>query len=175
MSIPGADERPVLTFTDRIVSPPGGNREETFRGQERELLAILSTHGEREGAALASYARLVEQSEDNGIRYLGRLILEDEERHHRIIDEMLNSVRSFVEELEIEPRAPTTVGQVSDELLAETKRLLAFEKHDLAELRRLRKDLKRTTAYRLLALLVDLMIQDTRKHIEILKFIRASA
>ena len=34
---------------------------------------------------------------------------------------------------------------------------------------------KRTTAYRLLALLVDLMIQDTRIHIEILEFIRASA
>lgn len=154
-------------------SPRRADPEGIFREQQRELLAVLETHGEREGAALDSYTRLVEQSENQGIRYLGRLLLEDEERHHRIIAEMANSVRSFVEQRNIAPRLPSMVGPVSDDLLAETKRLLAFEQDDLAELRRLRKDLKRTTAYRLLALLVDLMIQDTRKHIEILKFIRA--
>ena len=92
-----------------------------------------------------------------------------------MIDEMLNSVRSFVDEVDVEPQAPAIVGPVSHDLLAETERLLDFEKADLAELRHLKKGLKLATSFPLLNLLVKLMIHDTKKHIAILKFIRSSA
>ena len=56
-------------------------------------------------------------------------------------------------------------------------RLLAFEKEDMKELRRLRKELQWSHGNPhgdpLLPLLVDLMLHDTAKHIDILKFIRA--
>ena len=146
-----------------------------FRAEEHKPIAVLSTHRERESAALDSYTKLVTQSEDDGIRYLGQLIIEDEERHHQIVDEMLNSIRSWVDEVDVEPQAPAMVGRVSHDLLAETERLLDFEKADLAELRHLKKGLKLATSFPLLNLLVKLMIHDTRKHIAILKFIRASA
>jgi len=168
------DEQPARPFTAWTHYPMRGNRD-AFGEREGNLLATLGTHGDREGAVLDTYAQLVEHCEDEGIRYLSQLILEDEKRHHRIIDEMLNQIRSVVEDLDLEPSTPAMVGRVSDDLLAETKRLLAFEKDDLAELRRLRKDLKHTKAYPLLSLLVNLMIQDTRKHIEILGFIRSKA
>lgn len=142
---------------------------------EGKLISVLSTHRERESAALDSYRRLVAQHEDEGIRYLGTLILEDEERHHDMIDEMLNSVRSFMEDLDIEPSVPSSLYRVSDDLLTETERLLDFEKADLAELRRLKNDFKDEASYPLLHLLVKLIIRDTRKHIDILKFIRSSA
>lgn len=148
---------------------------ESFLAHERSLLRTLQTHGAREGAALEAYAKLVDECDDEGVVYLGRLLLEDETRHHQMIDEMLNSVRSFVEDLDIEPRAPEMVNRISGDLLAETKRLLAFEKEDLAELRQLRKQLKAGSSWPLFGLLVELMIHDTRKHIAILKFIRASA
>ena len=169
------DEQAARPFTAWTHYPMSGSGEGEFGEQEGNLLAILGTHGEREGAVLNSYAQLVEHCEDEGTRYLGQLILDDEERHHRITEEMLNQVRSVVEDLDIEPKTPSMVGRVSDDLLAETKRLLAFEKDDLAELRRLRKDLKHAKAFPLLSLLVNLMIQDTRKHIEILTFLRSSA
>ena len=146
-----------------------------FRAVERKLIAVLSTHRERESAALDSYTKLVTQSEDEGIRYLGRLIIEDEERHHQIIDDMLNTIRSWVDEVDAEPHAPEMVVRASRDLLVETERLLDFEKADLAELRHLKKGLKVASSFPLLNLLVKLMIDDTRKHIAILKFIRASA
>ena len=58
------------------------------------------------------------------------------------------------------------------ELLAETRRLLAFEKSDAKELRQLRKVLRHTPRSSLQPLLVDLMLHDTAKHISILEFIR---
>ena len=57
----------------------------------------------------------------------------------------------------------------------ETERLLAFEKEDAKELRRLRKELRRSQGYPLLPLLVNLMLHDTAKHIDILRFIRSNA
>ena len=155
-------------------SAPNNEREGAFRETHHELLTLLASHGETEGAALESYARLIEKTDNKGIQYLGQLILEDEARHHRIMYEMLNTVRSFVEERDVEGRVPAFTGAVSDDLVAETKRLLDFEKKDLAELRTLRKDLKRSSAYRMLTVLVDMMIHDTRKHIDILKAILAA-
>ena len=59
------------------------------------------------------------------------------------------------------------------DLLAETKRLLAFEKHDAKELRKLRKTLKHGPSSSLDPLMVELMLHDTAKHIAILEFIEA--
>ena len=59
-------------------------------------LDALAAHGEHEAAALAAYRRLIENSADEGVKYLGRLILEDEERHHHLIAEMSNRIASWV-------------------------------------------------------------------------------
>ncbi|MBO0732447.1 MAG: hypothetical protein J2P57_24510, partial [Acidimicrobiaceae bacterium] len=58
-------------------------------------------------------------------------------------------------------------------LREETERLLAFEKEDARELRRLRKELSRNNGYPLFPLIVNLMLHDTAKHIDILRFIRS--
>ena len=148
-------------------------RREPDRDLEHLLLRMLETHGEREGAALASYERVASESPPDGaVRYLVRLILEDEERHHRVFAEMANELKSFVEEVEVEPRVPAMVERPNPALLAETKRLLAFEKDDAKELRRLRKALRQAPRSSLHPLLVDLMLDDTAKHISILEFIR---
>jgi hypothetical protein len=148
---------------------------EPDRTADNALIDMVRSHGEREGAALASYQRLAEQSQDEGLRYAVRLIMEDEARHHQQISEMLNELHSFVWELDIKPRVPSLEVRHDAALREETERLLAFEKEDARELRRLRKELRSNNGYPFFPLLVNLMLHDTAKHIDILRFIRARA
>jgi hypothetical protein len=137
-----------------------------------EVLTTLRTHGEREDEVLAAYRRLVEGSSDEGVRYLGRLMIEDEERHHRLIDEMASRIESWLVEVEIDAETPALSPRVDRELIDGTGRLLALERQDAKELRLLRRELRDTPATSLLRFSADLMLRDTAKHIEILRFIR---
>lgn len=158
-----ADSRRIRTATAR----------EPDRDLEYTLLNMLETHGAREGAALAAYERVASTATAGpAVQYLVRLILEDEERHHRVFGEMANELRSFVWELDIEPRVPAMAARPDADLLEETKRLLAFEKNDAKELRQLRKVLRHAPKSSMHPLLVDLMLHDTAKHIAILEFIK---
>jgi hypothetical protein len=156
--IPASESTPTTRDPDRRL--------------DNELIAMLRSHGPREGEALAAYQRLVDHAEDEGVRYLGRLILDDERQHHAVLEEMLNVVQSFVWEVDLQPRVPDAPTPGDRALLDETKRLLALERADAKELRRLRKALKHNPHYPMLALLVELMIHDTAKHVAILEFIR---
>lgn len=143
-----------------------------------ELIEMLRSHGQREGSALASYQGLAEQSDDEGLRYLVRLIMDDETRHHHQIADMLNDeLHPFRWYEDNPPTVPTMKVRDDPVLRQETDRLLAFEKEDMKELRRLRKELRWSHGNPhgdpLLPLLVDLMLRDTAKHIDILQFIRA--
>ena len=152
---------------------PSAQREPD-RDIEYRILNMLETHGAREGVALTAYQRVAETSSaDAGVRYLVRLILDDEVRHHRVFDEMANGLKSFVWEVDIEPRVPDMSARTDPALLEETHRLLAFEKADAKELRQLRKALKYSPRSSLHPLLVDLMLHDTKKHIAILEHIVA--
>ena len=139
---------------------------------DARVLETLRSHDEREGAVLDSYRRLVDESPDEGIRYLGRLLIEDEERHHQMISEMANRIDAWIQGRSIEPSTPPLSPRVDRSLLEETRRLIALEREDAKELRLLQKELRYAPATSLLPLLVKLMHQDTARHIEILRFIR---
>jgi len=140
---------------------------------DARVLSTLRAHDERERAILASYRHLVDESTDDGIRYLGRLIMDDEERHHEVIREMANRVESWMQDVRVEPSTPSLSPQVDPDLLEETRRLIALERQDAKELRLLQKELRYAPPTSLLPLLVKLMLHDTARHIEILRFIRA--
>ncbi len=126
------------------------------------------------GAALAAYEKVVkESSASDGVKYLVRLILEDEHRHHRVFEEMANALRSFVEEIAIEPSVPALAPRRDPALLQQTRDLLALEKADAKELRQLAKSLRGAPESMLHPLLVDLMRHDTAKHIAILEHVCA--
>jgi hypothetical protein len=99
-------------------------------------------------------------------------MIEDEERHHQLIEEMANRVESWLVEVEIEPETPALSPRADPALLDETRRLLALERQDARELRLLRRELRDTPTTSLLRFLAELMLRDTAKHIEILRFIR---
>jgi rubrerythrin len=158
------------------ATKPAPTTHATSRAPERdadyEILHLLETHGAREGAALDAYQRVAaDTTAGPAIRYLVDLILEDEERHHRVFAEMANQVRSFLTETDIQPRVPALAARADPDLLAETRRLLEFERDDAKELKELRKVVKRSPRSSLQPLLVEMMRHDTAKHIAILEFI----
>jgi hypothetical protein len=116
--------------------------------------------------------RIVDESTDEGIRYLGRLIVEDEERHHDLITEMIGRIETWLHGGESSEATPSLTPRVDPDLLAETHMLIALEHDDAKELRLLKKELRYAPATSLLPILVELMLADTARHIEILRFIR---
>ena len=141
---------------------------------ERELVATLERHGADEGEILARYDKLAEGLRSPAARYLVGYIMDDERRHHRIIEELANTVAwgGFDTAADV-AKLPDLRNHrhESADFIAETRRLLDFEKKDRRELRRLRKELHDFEDTTVWALLVDTMILDTDKHIRILKFL----
>jgi hypothetical protein len=145
---------------------------------EQELYDYVCDHVATEGAMLEKYQRLAEdQSGSPAFRYLANLILADERRHHQVFNDLAESIRQMAElRLEDEP-IPSLHGLRSDRerITAATEQLLAAERADAKELKQFAKQLKELRDTTLWGLLVDLMRDDTAKHIKILSFIRDRA
>jgi hypothetical protein len=152
----------------------GTPRREPDRDYEHSVLRLLEQHAASESSLLESYERVADRSDaGEAVQFLVRLILDDERRHHEVFEQMANGIRSFVWEVPVEPRLPAMSVRSDPELLAETKRLLEFERHDAKELKRLRKTLRSAPRSSLDPLMVQLMLRDTQKHIAILEYIES--
>jgi rubrerythrin len=141
--------------------------------RERELVEMLVQHGEKEGELLARYERYASQATSPAVRYLVNLILEDERRHHRLLEELANTIAWGWSDNSPGPATPEMYPRLEDSqaLRRETRALLNFEEADRKELRRLRRELRAYEDTTLWALIVDILILDTNKHKEILRFI----
>jgi rubrerythrin len=144
---------------------------------EAELYEHLTSHEAAEGAMLAEYREVAAASSSKAFRYLSDLIIEDEIRHHRIFRDLAAALKNDVE-IDPEETAIPNIGDWGHDaatVLRLTETLLANERNDAKELRRLVTHLKGLKQESLWQLLVKLMEMDTAKHIEILKFIKRSA
>ena len=177
MDIDGGD---VFTHT----RPERANEEPTFENAlrglratgassgSRTLVELLSRHGSEEGAILDSYVEFAEKSNDGSVKYLIDMIVDDERRHHRLLAEMANAIAWGHMKGNLEPATPATTGVMSASLSDLTTQLLQFERKDARQLKGLRKRLRPFSATTMWALLVDLMILDTKKHTTILRFLK---
>jgi len=138
---------------------------------EQTLLEMLESHVHEEEEVENDYRSLAEQVAAPDVQFLIRLILEDEERHHRWLGQLASSVRALTTG-DPRPEIPW-LGQLEDrDVLREaTKRFLRVERADAKGLRHLIKELKDVEETTLWALLVKIMLLDTQKHVEILRFI----
>lgn len=149
---------------------------------ERELATHLEEHLAEEGRLIEAYEGFRDDAPDH-VRYLIELVLEDEHRHHRLLDEMCNRICGDAALRERPQSVPRIVDQHSAnagakagaELLETTARFLALEREDTRMLRRLAREFRPIRDTTLLELLVHLMQLDTEKHIHILEFIRNHA
>ncbi|MHB8340015.1 MAG: hypothetical protein ACYDB7_02440 [Mycobacteriales bacterium] len=145
---------------------------------DRGIIDLLSSHSREEDRILETYQRFAEQAESEAIRYLVRLIVADEQRHHQLIAEIANSIAWSDPKWSPEATVPMLeqcAGDADPQLLAESKTLLAAERRDHAELRQLRRQLRPVDKTTMWGLLVDLIIKDTEKHIRILQFMTKRA
>jgi rubrerythrin len=138
----------------------------------QHLAAHLDDHMDNEREALRAYREMAGRADDR-VGLLVTQILDDEIRHHQQFAELRDALRSEVEGRGRNGRAKTMKASDLDALLAQTDTLLALEKADLKELRRLAKTLRQVedTAWR--AVIVESMELDTRKHVRLLEGIRS--
>lgn len=144
---------------------------------EQKLHAHLRNHVAVESAMLQEYMKIAETSGSKAFRYLVNLLVEDERRHHRLFDELANSLEATASPGHGEPEIPSLDFHKAerDEVLNHARRLLANEDEDLGELKDLRKELRDFKHTSLWDLIVELMERDTEKHIAILKFVTKHA
>ena len=138
-----------------------------------KLFAQLEAHECEEAEVLEDYEAAAHEAPDAGFRYLMGLVLEDEERHHRLSKAMADEVEQSLLWLKGDEPLPGihASAQVRDKLLRETERFLQIEHDGERQLAHLRHQVKDMHAG-LLELIVDMMDADTRKHVRILEYIK---
>lgn len=138
---------------------------------ENLTLAHIEHHIATETGAAASYEDLG-KAEDPQVRYLASMIAADEYRHHQLLSDIAQSLRSRVSETTddsaIAKPSPLSAER-RDALLEITRRLLSIEESDTGELKKLRRQLDKAPDETVWPLLVEIMELDTEKHIRILK------
>ncbi len=145
---------------------------------EQEIYDYVTSHVSQEGAILQEYEELAKDpSGSPAFRYVAGLILADERRHHQLFNDLAESIRQMAELRAEDEPIPSLRGLRADRdrIRAVTERLLQSERDDAKMLKELAKkmtDLRETTLW---GLLIELMQDDTDKHIKILKFIRDRA
>jgi hypothetical protein len=140
---------------------------------EQNLYDHFVRHVESEHSVIERYREAADKSSSAAFAYLVGLILEDELRHHRLMYELAESIRRTAEMgTDGEPIPLLDKPAERDVLLALTEELLAVERGDQRDLRRLTKELEDVDETSLWPLVIRLMRRDTDKHIEILKFAR---
>jgi hypothetical protein len=141
---------------------------------EEKLHGHLIDHMSSEAELVASYRELAEApTTPDAARYLLRLVVEDEQRHHRIIGEIATAIGEGIawrNDADTVPDMPH--GKPIPNLEDVTKRFLAAERADRKQLRTLRKELRPFRDTTMWSLLVEVMELDTEKHIRLLTFVR---
>lgn len=144
---------------------------------EQDVYDHLMAHIERERATLQAYERLAEGTDSPAFAFLARLILDDERRHHRLIADLAESIRTTAE-LTGEPTPIPDLGLFRAdcaEILAQTEHFLDVEDEDNRELDRLARAMRDVRDTTLWELVLRLIQDDNAKHRRILKFIRGRA
>jgi len=138
-----------------------------------KLFAELEAHEREEEEVLKDYQDAAENAPDAGYRYLMGLVLEDEERHHRLSKAMADEVEQSVLWLRKKDALPA-IKPAPDQraaLLRQTQAFLATEQAGEKQLASMREQVKGLHGG-LLELIVDIMRTDTEKHIHVLKYIK---
>jgi hypothetical protein len=144
---------------------------------EQELFDHFRSHIEHEDELIAAYGELAASTTVPGFGYLAKLILADEQRHHQLFADLAETIEAEAESLADGSAVPSiSVRRLSEDerqrILALTDRFLAVERDDARDLEHLAKKLKVVKDTTLWHLLVELMRDDTQKHIRMLRFIR---
>lgn len=141
---------------------------------EQRLYDHVVGHVEAERDVLVAYEAVAADTTSPPVRYLIGLLLDDERRHHEMLRQLAETIRTTAE-LSGEPTPIPHLAPVGKErlrILDATERFLAVERDDRQELAKLAKELRPVRNTTLWHLVVELLQRDNEKHTRVLQFIR---
>ena len=144
---------------------------------DAELFSMLRSHVAKERALLGEYVVAAKETNSKALAYLVDLLIHDERRHHRFFLELASSLKSEAELSAEGPAVPRVDFDHTNAagVISVTNRLLASERDDARELKRIRAMVGDESNTTLWGLLIDIMQRDTEKHIKILQFANKQA
>ncbi len=141
--------------------------------EAEQLMNEFEAHDGKEGEFIRCYKEIAEKSNNPLIKFLLQLIISDEEKHHAVIHAMASSLRGGLTWSKPWDAIPS-LGELDEERRKLLKLTWDFIEHEKEGIREFKKLVKSSKGYYqgLFALLLKLIIHDSKKHVEVLEFLR---
>lgn len=137
------------------------------------IMNELEAHESQEEKFTRCYKEIAEKTKNPLVQFLLQLIISDEEKHHAVTHAMVSTLKGGLTWSRPEDAISGfyDLGEGTDELLKLTEDFIGLEREGIKEYKKLIKASKHY--YRgLFGLLLQSMIRDSEKHVEILEFLR---
>jgi hypothetical protein len=144
------------------------------RSPVEELLDIMENHAADEEESLASYRQIASSTTDPVVAFLMNMVLEDENRHHTLLERMAATLRDGLAWRRSPDDLPSSIlveGRGAAETIAAVKEFAKEERQGVKHLRALAREHRRMHGG-LFTLLLETMALDSEKHELILHFIQ---
>jgi rubrerythrin len=137
------------------------------------LLNEFEAHESKEEKSLEQYRKLLGKMPNPITRLLLQLIISDEEKHRAVIHSMIATLKGSLTWTKPEGSLEGTadLAETNSQLRVSTDAFIELEKEGIRESRRLAKD-SRGYYHGIFKILLDSMIRDSEKHIELLEFLK---
>jgi rubrerythrin len=137
------------------------------------LLNEFEAHEAKEEKSLEQYRKLLGRMPNPVTRFLLQLIISDEEKHRAVIHSMIATLKGSLTWTKPEGSLEGTAGRAEtrDQLRVSTDAFIELEKEGIRECKTL---VKESSGYYhgVFKILLDSMIRDSEKHIELLEFLK---
>ena len=139
------------------------------------LLNEFEAHEMKEEKSLEQYKELMGDLPNPVTKFLLQLIISDEEKHRAVIHAMVATLKGSLTWTKPEGSLESTreLSKTYDRLRAITEEFMELEKEGIRESKRLIKE-SRGYYHGVFKILLDSMMRDSEKHIELLKFLKAN-
>jgi hypothetical protein len=147
--------------------------EATAPSSIERLLHAVDAHAAAEAEALDEYSELADGSGDSVIAFVMRLILDDEVRHHGLLNGMAATLRDALEWTSSPAALPKggTLGPLPDTYAMLARRLVEEERTGARALRKFAEQ-ERDINGGLDSVLLEMMAMDSEKHAMLLQFVQ---
>jgi hypothetical protein len=142
----------------------------------QQLSTFLRAHAAREDELLGEYEKLCAELPAPAMRYLARLILADEQRHQMILGDLAETVFA-TDDLKARGMPILQGIHVTDQIVRQRaldmfEHLINRENEERVELAALNSTLEKSEESELWIVLLDLITQDTERHLTWLEYMR---
>jgi bacterioferritin (cytochrome b1) len=136
------------------------------------LMDEFAAHESQEGEFTKRYKEIAEKSHNPLIKFLLQLIISDEEKHNALTHAMVSTLKGGLTWSRPEGaiRGFSDLAEEKEEIMRLTEGFIRLEKDGIKEYKKLIKTCK-SYYHGVFVLLLQSMIRDSEKHVEILEFL----